>query len=306
MKKVYKFFMTFLPVLLCGIGLNVIFSVVAYGLDFDKVSATYKFPATTTILFFVFLGLSVGFAFYFSANTKHLYITKIRKKSNFLKLSSWLAASVLIFLFLVETARLVAFDHIADPAKFDGWRIARYVLTIPFAAYFIIMVFPTKIKKKKIIIPNAIKYILDIVAIAWCIVSVFSFYFYDKLTITNSFMIWEIVLYTIAALFFVFEARFEHLKANNFLYVLFASLLCIVSFTYSISSIIALSSNFFQVNTYSSEPQLLADFGIGLYALARLYAIPKTMKHVMDNDDSGSFSSKFNKQPDDFASDDDE
>ena len=78
----------------------------------------------------------------------------------------------------------------------------------------------------------------------------------------------------------------------------------ILSFTYSISAIIALSLNFFQINTYSSEPQLLTDFAIGLYALARLYAIPKTMKHVMDNDDTGSFSSKFNKLPDDFASDD--
>lgn len=304
MKKVYKFFMIFLPVLLCGIGLNVIFSVVAFGLDFDKVTATYKFPATTTILFFVFFALSLGFAFYFSSNTKHLYITKIRKKSNFLKLSSWLAASVLVFLFLIETSRLIAISHIKSPAIFNGWRIARYILTVPFAAYFVIMVFPTKIKKKKIIIPNAIKYILDVVAIAWCVVSVFFFYFYEKLTITNSFMIWGMVLYTIAALFFVFEARFEHLKSNNFCYVLFGILLCIVSFTYSISAIIALSLNFFQINTHSTEPQLLTDFAIGLYALARLYAIPKTMKHVMDNDDTGSFSSKFNKLPDDFASDD--
>ena len=60
---------------------------------------------------------------------------------------------------------------------------------------------------------------------------------------------------------------------------------------------------FFESNVGLSETQHITNFGLALYSLARIYAIPNTMKYVMDNDDTGSFSSKFNKLPDDFADD---
>ena len=290
--------------MLCGIGLNVIFSLIAYGLDFDDITAKYVFPSVTATLFFVFFILSLAFAGLFAAKSKHLYITRIRKKSSFLKLSSWLAASILLLLFLHETARLLAIGHVQNPAIFDGWRIARYVLTIPFSAYFVVMVFPTKIKKTRIKIPNGIKYFLSLCAIAWCIVSALTFYFSQDLSMTNSFMHWEIIYSLICAMFFIFEAKFEYLKPNNALYVFFTLATCIIGFTFSVSGILGLSMGFFESNVGLSETQHITNFGLALYALARIYAIPNTMKYVMDNDDTGSFSSKFNKLPDDFADDD--
>ena len=72
MKKICSFFLTFLPVMLCGIGLNVIFSLIAYGLDFDSVTAKYVFPSVTATLFFVFFISSLAFAGLFAVKSKHL------------------------------------------------------------------------------------------------------------------------------------------------------------------------------------------------------------------------------------------
>lgn len=310
MKKVYDFFRKFYWLFLIGGFINIIFGTVAFALDYKN--QQFVFPAVCSILFVVFLAASLSFAIFFAHKTKHLHITKIRKQSsNFLKLSTWLALAAITLLFIAETVKLVSKSYISDPSDFTPARIARYILCLPLIAYFLINALPSKIKKTKIVIPNVIKYILSVCSILWCLSGLLSAYFYEKLAETNMAKNWQIIIYLALTFFFLFEAKFEHLKPSNFAYVLsaFTSFLLVMSF--SVTIIISSSLGFIPIyidagqNVYEcfSAVENLVVFLLGLYAFARMHAVYRTMKHVMDNDEKGSFSSKFNKKPNDFATD---
>lgn len=304
MKKVHDFFKKFYWLFILGAVLNVIFGLVAFGLDYSN--EQFIFPRVGSSLFFLSLIITLGFAVYFSYETRHLHITKIRKQSsNFLKLTSWLAFSVAILFFLFETIKIIAVPYLEEPGVFTFPRIARYLLCLPLAGYFFIEAFPTKIKKKKIVFPIGLRYAFSICTILWGIFSILTIYFDQNLSTTNMLKNWQIIFYLALTFFFLFEAKFEHIKPNGLSYILSATVLFILASSFSVTVILSLSLNFLPLD-YSecyTEVEYVSAFIFGLYAYARLHAILKTMKHIMDNDEKGTFSSKFNKTPNDFATD---
>lgn len=301
MKKAYEIFKKLIPYVIVGAVITTIFGIVAYGLNYNKATSTFIVPEVCSLLFIGFLAVTVGYVIFFSIKSRHLHITKIRKNSNFLKLTSWLTAAVLVLLFIFETAKLIAEPYIEDATGFNAWRVIRYILTLPFAAYFIIEAFPKKIKKTKINFPNWLRYTLSICAILWCVSGLLSIYFSDFMTTTNVIKNFQIILYLVFSVFFVFEGKFEHLKPNNVGYLITSLLSFVLSMGLGLSTIISLAAGFISTYKCCSEIELTTYAVIGIYALSRVFAILSTMKHVIDHDETGSYSRKFNKGLDDFA-----
>lgn len=302
MKKVYDFFRKFYWLFIVGVLLNVIFGILAFGKDYEN--EQFVFPGVGSILFLVLLVASLSFAVFFAFKTQHLHITKVRNQtSNFLKLASWLACAITIFFFGYETLKLVLTPYVENASAFTFPRIVRYILSLPVAAYFFFEAFPTKIKKKKIVIPRFINYILSVCTIIWGIMSILAVYFYEKLSTTNMLKNWQIIFYLALTLFFLFEAKFKHVNQKGFCYVLSSAVLFILAVSFSITVVLSLSFGFIPLDHSESftEVEYMLGFLYGLYAFARLHAMQKTMKHIMDNDDRGTFSSKFKRKPDDFA-----
>ncbi len=302
MKKVYDFFRKFYWLPIIGVILNAIFGLVAFGLDYSN--EQFKFPGVGSILFIIFLVSSLGFCVFFAFKTKHLHITKIRNQSsNFMKLASWLACAASLLFFLFETAKIIATPYLENPSAFTFPRIARYILCLPLSAYFFFEAFPTKIKKTKIVIPNIVKYILSTCTILWGIFSIFHMYFYQELSTTNMLKNWQLIYYLVITLFFLFEAKFKYVNQKGFAFVLLSSALFIIATSFSVTVILSLSFSFLPLDYSESftEIEYVTAFIYGLYAFARLHAIKRTMKHIMDNDEKGTYSSKFKKKPDDFA-----
>ncbi len=302
MKKVYDFFRKFYWLFILGVVLNVVFGLVSFGMDYEN--EQFVFPKVGSTLFFIFLISSIGFAFFFAFKTQHLHITKVRNQtSNFLKLASWLAFSISIFFFIFETVKFIFTPYIEGASSLTFPRIARYILTLPLAAYFFFEAFPTKIKKKKIVIPRFVNYILSTCTILWGILSILAVYFYEKLSTTNMLKNWQIIFYLVLTLFFLFETKFKFINQKGFCYVLSSALLFVLAVSFSVTVVLSLSLGFLPLDHSESftEVEYILGFLFGLYAFARLHAMKKTMKHIMDNDDKGSFSSKFKKKPDDFA-----
>lgn len=304
MKRVYDFFKNFYWLPIIGVALNIIFGLVAFGLDYSN--EQFSFPGVGSVLFALFLVSSLGFCVFFAYRTRHLHITKIRNQaSNFMKLASWLSFAIAILFFIFETAKLIATPYLENPSAFTFPRIARYILSLPLSAYFFFEAFPTKIKKTKIVIPNFVKYILSTCTILWGVFSVFHMYFYENLSTTNMLKNWQIIYYLVLTLFFLFEAKFKFVNQKGFTYMLFSSITFILATTFSLIVILALSFSFLPLD-YSecfTEIEYVTAFIFGLFAMARLHTTKRTMKHIMDNDEKGTYSDKFNKKPNDFATD---
>jgi hypothetical protein len=304
MKRVYDFFRKFYWLFILGVILNVAFGLVAFGMDYEN--EQFVIPRVGSTLFLIFLISSLGFAIFFAYKAKNLHITKVRNQaSNFLKLASWLSCAIAIFFFVFESIKFIFTKYIDGASAITFPRVARYILTLPLAAYFFLEAFPTKIKKKKIVIPRFLNYILSVCTIIWGIMSILAVYKYEKLSSTNMLKNWQIIFYLVLTLFFLFEAKFKHVNQKGFCYVLSAASLFILAVSFSITVILSLSFGFIPLDHSESftEVEYVLGFLFGLYAFARLHAMQKTMKHIMDNDDKGSFSSKFNKKPNDFATD---
>ena len=307
MKNVYEFIKRYYWLFLVGGFINIIFGVLAFALDYEE--QRFVFPAVCSLLFVIFLCCSLAFAIFYSYKTMHPHITKIRKQSsNFLKLSTWLAFSAVALLFVAESAKIISINYIADPSEFTASRIVRYILCLPLMGYFFVNGLPRKLKKKRLDVPKPLKYTFSVCAILWGISGVVAAYQYEKLDAMNMTKNWQIIIYLVITFFFLFEAKFEHLKPSNFPYVLSASVLFILVMSFSVSVVLAGAAGFIptyisagnnQYESFSAFENLVV-FLIGLYAYARMHALGTTIKHVMDTTE-GTFSSKFNKNPDTFA-----
>jgi len=302
MKKVYSFmrrhfnWVGIASFLVVGCGL------IAFMLDYNKETSWFSFPAVGSMLFILSLLASLAYIVYFAWNTKKIHITRIRKQStSFLMLATWLAAAMMLILFIYETITLATLIKVGALASFGFIRTMRYLLTIVTFAYFLIAALPQKIRRKKIEAPKLVKYFTSIGTILWAIFGLLSVYFYDKMTTNNILKIWQIIVYLVFIFFFLMEAKFEHIKPDGFFYIGACLGTYIITMAFCVTTIIALAAGFVSDNMAFTEIELVMSFTIGFYAYARVHAIQRTIKHVMDNSDKNTFSSKFKKKPNDFA-----
>lgn len=310
MRKVYSFLRRhFIWAVVAGVACFAL-GMLAFALDYKKTTSRFSFPGIGSAIFLLVLAATAGYVIYFACHTKKLHITKIRKQSsNFLKLSTWLAAAMALVLFIYETSNIVTFAQYGEgllQENFTFVRSTRYVLTLLLSAYFCVAALPAKFRRKKIVIPKPIKYILSISTVLWGIFGLLSVYFYEGLSFTNVLKLWQVLMYLVFIFFFLAEAQFEHIKPNGFIYICAALAAFTMSMAFNVSTIFALSTRLVDDMNSFSEIELVTSFSIALYALSRVHAIQRTMKHVMDNSDKHSFSSKFKRKPDDFATPEEE
>ncbi len=292
MKKAYKYLIKKLPIVMIGALISTLFGVLAFRFSYNVETSWLNIKSFCTIGFAVVLLAVIGYAIYTTCMVKHFHIAKIRKKFGFLRTCSLLACFVLTFFFVFDFVRLIVSSY-SGLNSFDGWRVVRFILSLPFAAYFLIMALPTRYKRKKLNVPKKLIYICSVCSVLWCVFSILTVYFYKGLTTTNILKLWQIVVYLAYAVFFLFEIKFELIGPCPKRYMSMGLVSFILSMAFTFSTIIARIFEFIPQSKSLSVVELLCSFVIGIYALARVYAIPQTMKHVINTTERDIFSSKF-------------
>ena len=276
MNKVYNLFKKFLLIVIILSSVTALFGLLSmiYYYSKDTVSINFKnvIPIFTVILFLI----AIATVIYFSFKVDDIRISKIKKSFGFCHFAAALSAALAAALFLFDFFRFVQ-----TPTTSSGLRILRLLAFIPFILYLILGMIPKKFHKKRIHIPVKIKYIACIGALVWAILGLLMIYFWDGLPITNFFKITHLFFYVFLLLFLVFEIKFELLTPTPKMYVLFSMLLFVYATVINGSVMLAKFFGFIEEVTIS-EFEIFLAFALGIYALSKMIAIPKTIKFIKD------------------------
>ncbi len=300
MKETYKFLIKKLPIILIGSIITTVLGVVALILGYNSTTSWLRLRGVCTIIFALVGFATMCFAGYIAFKTKDVHIKKIKKSSGFLKTASYLVFAISFFIFGFELVKIILASYEANFSQyFSIWRILRFVFALPCSAHFLFMALPTRIKRKKVRIPKNLLYISSISTILWAIMGLLSTYFANEpgknLTTMNILKIWQILVYLSFAVFFLFEAKFEHINQAPRGYIFTGCLAFICAMAFTLTNLIGLVIRVIPSRNCFSAPELICLLSVGLYAFARIHAIPHTIKHVINNSDRSSFSSKFDK-----------
>ncbi len=296
MKETYKLLSKILLVIIVGSVISTVFGVVAVYLGYNNTTNHLNIKGACTIIYLIFGALTVCCAGYAAFKVKSLHIKKIRRNSGFLKAASYLAFAVIFFTFCFELVRIVIASYTNSFSEFfTVWRLLKLVFSLPCSLHFLFMALPTKLRRIRVKIPKAILYITSVSTVLWAVSGLLSAYFYNQLATTNILKIWQIIIYLIFAVFFLFEIRFEHIKPSSRAYLFTSLLAFIASMAFTLTTIIGLISGIIYSRNSFSALELLGSLVIGIYALSRMFAIKYTIKYVMSTIDNSSHSSKFDK-----------
>ena len=297
MKQTYKFLTKNLPYVLLGAVLTTILGVIACILGYDKKTSWLRLGGACTIVF-ALLGLAtICFAGYIAYKTKDVHIKKIRKNSGFLKVGAYLAFAITLFIFGFELVKLIMASYNSMLSEyFSIWRVFRFIFALPCACHFLFVALPTRIKRKRVKIPKVIRYITSVSAVLWSIFGLLSSYFSNQLSTMNILKIWQVVLYLCFTVFFLFEAKFEHISQAPRAYIFMGCTTFTLTMAFTLTTIICVITRIIPYTNSFSAAELICTLVIGIYAFARICAIVDTLRHVIMNSDSGTFSSKFGHQ----------
>ncbi|MBO5357054.1 MAG: hypothetical protein J6A95_04725 [Clostridia bacterium] len=296
MKETYKLLSKILLIIIIGAIITTIFGVVAVYLGYNNITNHLNIKGACTIIYLIFGALTVCCAGYAAFKVKSLHIKKIRKNSGFLKAASYLAFAVIFFTFCFELVRIIIASYTNSFLEyFSTWRLLKLAFSLPCSLHFLFMALPTKLRRRRVKIPKSILYITSVSTVLWAVFGLLSAYFYNQLTTTNILKIWQIIIYLIFAVFFLFEIKFEHIKPSSRAYLFTSLLAFIASMAFTLTTIIGLISGIIYSKNSFSALELLGSLVIGIYALSRMFAIKYTIKYVMSTSDNSSHSSKFDK-----------
>lgn len=301
MKETYKFLVKKLPLILAGSIITTIMGVIAMILGYNSSTSWLKLSGVCTIIFALFGFATMCFAGYIDYKTKDIHIKKIRKNSGFLRASAYLAFAISFFIFGFELVKIILASYEESFSDyFTVWRVLRFVFALPCSAHFLFVALPVKFKRKRINIPKKILYVSSVSTILWSIAGLLATYFANEpgknFSTMNILKIWQILVYLSFAVFFLFEAKFDHINQSSKGYIFTGCLafICVMAFT--LTNLICLALRIVPSRNCFSTPEMICLFAVGLYAFAKVYAIPNTMKYVIDNGDShSSHSSKSGK-----------
>jgi len=294
MKHSYKFLTKCLPFILGGALLTTVIGCLAFLLGYNSKTSWLNLSGAFSILYIIALLATLGFAVYTSIKTDNIHITRIKKNSGFLKAAASLACIITMFSFCFDFIKIIIGSY-GGYEPFEPSRIARFIFTLPLSVYFLLMVLPSKFKRKKIKVPKAITYICSVSTILWCVISILAIYFYKGLATMNITKIMHLLVYLSFAVFFLFEVKFELIKPSTKGYLISGFTAFILSAGFTLTVWLSRIMGIIPKGKAFSDTELILTILIGFYALARMYAIPKTMKHVLENSDNSSFSSKFSR-----------
>lgn len=296
MKKTYKFLTKSLIAIIIGAILTSILGTIAFVLGYNDQTSWLRLRGACTIIFAIVGFATMCYAVFMSVKAKDIHIEKIRRSSGFSKTASCLAFLVLFFIFGHELIKIILASY-QDKfgAFFSIWRILKFVFALPCSLYFLIMALPSKYKRKKIKVPKMLQYITGVSTVVWAIFGLLATYFYAFLATKNILKIWQILVYLVFTVFFLFEIKFEHIKPCPRAYICISSLTFITTMAFTLTTIISLACGIIPPGMSFSATELICSLTIGIYALSRVYAITDTMKYVLITSDKGSHSSKFDK-----------
>lgn len=280
MKKTYNLFNKYLLaiVITASVGLIfALFTLLFYYIPGSNMGIEYKnvVPIFTVIVF----GTAIILAIVFTALTDKIYISKIKKNSSMLKFATLLTAALATALFLYD---FIAF--VINPAEASPLKIVRLLVFVPFIAYLIIEVIPSKLKKKKVAIPTWLRAVTSLSTIIWCILGLLAMYFWSGLATTNIFKLHHMFYYVLAVLFFLFEIKFELISHKGHRGYMLTALI-LFSYTFiSTGAIILVKFMGGLSDVTISNFEMFLPFALGLYALAKMIAIKNTIKFVIKKD----------------------
>lgn len=286
MKKTYKFLVKNLPFILFGTLATSILGVVALYLGYNSITSRLKLDGACTIIFAILAIASVGYSIYVTAKTPDIHVKKIKRNAPFLRIMSCLAFCITLFIFGFELVKIIVASYQESfSSYFSLWRVLRFTFALPCSLYFLFMSLPSKFKRKRIKISKSAWYVCSVGTILWAVFGLLSSYFYKQLTTMNVLKIWHLIVYLSIALFFLFEAKFEHINQSPRAYIFFGCLSFILSMSFSLTNLICLTVGTIPAYNSFSTTDLLCTTILGLYAFSRICAIPYTIKHVMQTSD---------------------
>ena len=295
MRNTYRFLKKFFYILLINLLIVAIFSVISFSFmsidDSVTQSVKLRFPHIVTIMLYLFVIATIGIAIFASVKAKSINVTHIKKQYKFFQFASVFCAIMMMIFFIYECVISITK---ANFQLYFFFRASRWLLTIPFCAYFIVQALPKKIKRTKIQIPRWAKVTLSVCAILWCVFGILTTYF-SGLQHNDITKITLLLVYVAIAIFFVFEGEFEFVKSAHKPYMISAFACTALAFAFPLG--ISIAKIFGKISPYRafSQPELLLTIALGIYALAKMFALLSTMHTVIENTSTGGHSSKFNK-----------
>lgn len=276
MNKVYNLFKKYLPIISGLAVVSALFGLLTLIYYYNKDTVSISFANVIPICTVIFFILAVSFVIVFVSKVNNIYISKIKKSYGFCHFAAALSAALAAALFLFDFFRFVQ-----TPTTSSALRILRLVAFVPFILYLVLGMVPRRFHKKTIHISIKIKYVAAIGAIVWAVLGLLMIYFWEGLPMTNIFKITHLFFYVFLLLFLAFEIKFELLTPAPKLYLLFSLLLFVYSTALTGSVMLAKFFGFIEEVTIS-EFEIFLAFALGIYALSKMVAIPKTMKFVKE------------------------
>lgn len=270
MRKTYALLKKCIPIITVCLVPILLFGILSFAFCYNYETYSLKIPAVVTCIFLVFVVALIAFCAYVSIKSNGVKVMGIKKDHGFLKFAAYLSSVTMLVGFIYDFASIV--QH---PSLFGVFRVIKFILSIFVCAYFIISVFPKKIKRTKIIIPRWIKYTLSVCTVLWGIAGIFTVYFLDGLLTSEISRISQVLLYVLITLFFLFEAEVDHLTPKYRAYIFSAFALDVLVCAFPLPMLLIPSVQRFSVM------ELLYPISIGIYAFARIIALMSTMKRAI-------------------------
>lgn len=284
MKQTYSFLKKSIFIILAEIVFAALLGAVSFTYLYDSATDSLAFPNIITILFMLVLIGSVATIIAVCLKAKKVGISHIKKTNKFILFADAFGVIMMLIFFIYECITSMTYMN-ADSKALLFFRSTRWIMSIPALGYFIIQALPKKIKRTKIVVPPYLKIIASVSVIAWCVLGIFTTYFAKHLTnpadVTKISMMF---IYAILAMFFIFEGEFENVKTRHKPYMILSFISALAAFSFPFGMSVAKIFRADMTWDSLSQPELLACAAIGLYALAKMFALVSTMGIVIENE----------------------
>ncbi len=290
MRKTCRFLEKFILVVLIELLFVALFGTVSFSFMHDAETNTLVMPHIVTIVFLIFILGTIGTGVFMAFKAKEICVVSIKKTEPFLLFASAFAAILSLTFFIYECVISIVRGQMS---AYFVFRATKWVLSLVLVAYFIIQALPKKVGKMRIHVPSSAKIGVSICAILWAVFGVLTVYF-NALQINDVSKVSQLIVYASIAVFFVFEGEFDNVKAVHKPYMISAITCSALSFAFPLG--ISLSKILGKYSPFGafSQPELLLTFSIGLYAFAKMVAMVRTMRIVVDSK-SSDHHKKFDK-----------
>ncbi len=292
MRKTCRFLEKFIFIILIELLFVALFGAISFSFMHDEATNTLAMPHIVTIVFLIVILGTIGTGIFTALKPKSFCVVSIKKTEPFLMFASTFAAILALVFFIYECIISIVKGQMS---AYFVFRATKWVLSLVLVAYFVIQALPKKVRKFRIHVPTNAKIGVSICAIAWAVFGVLTVYF-NALLITDISKISQLIVYASIAVFFVFEGEFDNVKPRHKPYIISAITCSALTFAFPLG--ISLAKIFGKFSPYGafSQPELLLSFAIGLYAFAKMVAMVRTMRIVVDSSSDGH-SKKFDKKP---------